>query len=88
VSGFTLELHRIAKLHRTFSRSPTRARAAYGDIFLDEGFDTENATFAGLANAALISENGYQLQISYFDDPLTPSFETNAGDGENWFSYS
>ncbi len=57
-----------------------------GDIFTiirNDGtdFDTGFLRNAGgtLANGALFTQAGYQLQISYFDDVTTPAFETVGG---------
>jgi fibronectin-binding autotransporter adhesin len=55
-----------------------------GDIFtivLNQGTDVDPGTFAGVANGALINQSGYQFKISYFDNPLTPAFETIPGSG-------
>lgn len=57
-----------------------------GDIFtiiLNQGFDSDTGTFAGLANGSTFTQSGYEFQISYFDNPLTPAFETTPGSGSS-----
>lgn len=48
-------------------------------LILNNGTD-DAGTFAGLANGAFISlANGYEVQISYFDDASTAAFELAGG---------
>ncbi len=50
-------------------------------IILNNSGSAVTGTFAGLANAGIVSApNGQMYQISYFDDPSTPTvFETSGG---------
>jgi hypothetical protein len=57
-----------------------------GDIFtiiLNTTPDVDTGTFQGLANGSTISAAGYEFQISYFDNPVTPGFEVAPGSGSS-----
>jgi autotransporter-associated beta strand protein len=53
-----------------------------GDIFtivLNQGADPNPGSFAGFTNGTTFQQNGYEFQISYFDDPTTSVLETVGG---------
>ena len=50
-------------------------------LILNSSFAPLQGTFAGYANGASFSlAEGYEVQISYFDDASTPAFELSGGD--------